>query len=39
MPPSLFSIFDFGFIEGNPANPFPNDQSIVLTEATARRYF
>ncbi|WP_222930303.1 ABC transporter permease [Larkinella punicea] len=37
--PSLFSIFDFGLIKGDPANPFPNDQSVVLTEATARRYF
>ncbi|WP_225309635.1 ABC transporter permease [Larkinella humicola] len=37
--PSLFSIFDFGLIKGNPANPFPNDQSVVLTEATAQRYF
>jgi len=37
--PSLFSVFDFHLIRGNPAKPFPDDYSIVLTESTARRYF
>ncbi|RRB18404.1 FtsX-like permease family protein [Larkinella knui] len=37
--PSLFTLFDFKLIKGNPAKPFPDDQSIVLTETTARRYF
>ena len=37
--PSLFSVFDFPFIRGNPANPFPNDNSMVITQKTAERYF
>ncbi|WP_332368011.1 ABC transporter permease [Spirosoma telluris] len=37
--PSLFSVFDFGLIQGNPGNPFPDHHSIVLTETTAKRYF
>ena len=37
--PTLFSLFDFPLIQGNPANPFPDNHSIVLTERTAKRYF
>ncbi len=37
--PSLFSIFDFPLIKGNPAAPFPNEHSVVLTASTAQRYF
>ena len=37
--PSLFTIFDFGLVQGNTAKPFPDDHSVVLTEATAKRYF
>ncbi|MBD2753490.1 ABC transporter permease [Spirosoma sp. BT704] len=37
--PTLFSVFDFPLIQGNPANPFPDNHSIVLTETTAKRYF
>lgn len=37
--PSLFSVFDFPLVKGNPANPFPDAHSIVLTETTAKRYF
>ncbi|GAB3949004.1 ABC transporter permease [Spirosoma harenae] len=37
--PTLFSMFDFPLIQGNPANPFPDNHSIVLTESTAKRYF
>ncbi|GAB3809213.1 ABC transporter permease [Spirosoma humi] len=37
--PSLFSVFDFALKQGNPAKPFPDNHSIVLTESTARRYF
>ncbi|GAB3557454.1 ABC transporter permease [Spirosoma fluminis] len=37
--PALFSVFDFRLIQGNPANPFPDNHSIVLTETTAKRYF
>ncbi|GAB3494817.1 ABC transporter permease [Spirosoma knui] len=37
--PALFSVFDFRLIQGNPANPFPDNHSIVLTKTTANRYF
>jgi putative ABC transport system permease protein len=37
--PSLFSVFDFKVIKGNAANPFPEYNSIVLTESTAKKYF
>ncbi|MBZ4191475.1 ABC transporter permease [Niabella beijingensis] len=37
--PSYFSVFDFGLIRGNPNNPFPDINSLVITESTARRYF
>jgi putative ABC transport system permease protein len=36
---SFFKIFDFELIEGNRANPFPTSNSIILTEATAKKYF
>jgi putative ABC transport system permease protein len=37
--PTLFSIFDFHLINGNPSNPFPNENSIILTEPIAKKYF
>ncbi|MFL9483581.1 ABC transporter permease [Chitinophagaceae bacterium LWZ2-11] len=37
--PSLFSVFDFQLIEGDKANPFADNHSIVITESTAKRYF
>lgn len=37
--PSLFSIFDFPLVEGNTAKPFINDNSVVITKKTARKYF
>ncbi|HSZ85163.1 MAG TPA: ABC transporter permease [Puia sp.] len=37
--PSLFSVFDFKLIKGNSANPFPDFNSIVITEKTAKKYF
>jgi putative ABC transport system permease protein len=37
--PSLFSVFDFPLIKGNTANPFPNDNSVVITQRTAEKYF
>ena len=36
---SFFNIFDFKLIEGNRENPFPTSNSIILTEATAKKYF
>lgn len=37
--PSLFSVFDFRLVNGNAANPFPDENSIVITESTAKKYF
>lgn len=37
--PSLFSVFDFKLIKGNPSDPFPDDNSVVITETMARKYF
>jgi len=36
---SLFSVFDFKIIKGNAANPYPDDNSVVITESLAKRYF
>jgi putative ABC transport system permease protein len=36
---SFFSIFDYKLIKGDPKKPFPNDQSVILTESQARKYF
>lgn len=37
--PSLFTIFDFPLIKGNIANPYPDDNSVVMTESLAKKYF
>ena len=37
--PSFFTLFDFNLVKGNNSNPFPGDNSIVITETTAKRYF
>lgn len=37
--PSFFTLFDFPLIQGNAAQPFPNNESVVLTRATAIKYF
>jgi putative ABC transport system permease protein len=36
---AFFSVFDYKLIKGNAKTPFTNDQSIVITESTAKRYF
>jgi putative ABC transport system permease protein len=36
---AFFKMFDFKFLEGNADHPFPNDQSIVITQSTAKRFF
>jgi putative ABC transport system permease protein len=36
---SFFSIFDFNLIEGNQSNPFPDNNSVVLTQSTAHKIF
>ncbi|MGZ3874961.1 MAG: ABC transporter permease [Mucilaginibacter sp.] len=37
--PAIFKMFDFKLIKGNANNPFPTDNSIVITESAAKRYF
>lgn len=37
--PSVFSLFQFTFLEGTPASALSNPQSIVLAKSTARKYF
>jgi putative ABC transport system permease protein len=36
---SFFNIFDFDLVQGSRQNPFPTSNSIILTEATANKYF
>lgn len=37
--PSLFSVFDFQLIKGDSRKPFFDENSVVLTETTAKKYF
>jgi len=37
--PSLFSVFDFPLIKGDNSKPFPDDNSVVLTQTTAKKFF
>ncbi len=37
--PSFFSVFDFNLINGNASNPFPDNNSVVITQSTAKKYF
>ncbi|GAB3926769.1 ABC transporter permease [Mucilaginibacter myungsuensis] len=37
--PSFFVMFDFRLIKGSKTKPFPTDQSVIITESTAKRYF
>jgi len=36
---SFFSIFDFNLVKGDRSNPFPDNNSIVITQSTADKYF
>src|SRR4030095_5964854 len=36
---TFFSIFDFKLLKGNPAKPFPNINSVILTSSEAKKYF
>jgi putative ABC transport system permease protein len=36
---SYFSIFDFPIIQGDQKNPFPDNNSMVITEKIAKKYF
>ncbi|MBN1270917.1 MAG: ABC transporter permease [Candidatus Aminicenantes bacterium] len=37
--PSLFEVFSFRFIKGNPETAFSHPTDIVITESLARKYF
>ncbi len=37
--PSIFSIFSYEFINGNPNTALNNPHSVVLTESTSKKYF
>jgi putative ABC transport system permease protein len=37
--PSFFLVFDFPLVQGNAAKPFANDNSVVITKKTAKKYF
>ena len=37
--PSIFKVFSFSFIRGNPETALQNPHSIVLTKTTAKKYF
>ncbi|MFT4152884.1 ABC transporter permease [Parafilimonas sp.] len=37
--PSFFSIFSFKMLKGSTAKPFSNDNSVVITASTAKKYF
>jgi len=37
--PSFFSVFDFNLVSGDSKNPFPDNNSIVITRSTAKKYF
>jgi putative ABC transport system permease protein len=36
---AFFKVFDYKLLKGNPKKPFPNNQSVILTESTAKKYF
>jgi len=36
---NFFEVFDFGLVEGDIKNPFPNKNSIVITKTYAKKYF
>lgn len=37
--PSFFTVFDFKLLKGDAQHPFPDNNSIIITESTARKYF
>jgi putative ABC transport system permease protein len=37
--PALFNMFTFQFVQGNARDPFPQLNSIVITEKTAKKFF
>jgi putative ABC transport system permease protein len=37
--PAFFKMFDFKLLKGDRNRPFPTNQSVIITEATAKRFF
>ncbi|MGG9964121.1 ABC transporter permease [Ferruginibacter sp. SUN106] len=37
--PSFFTMFDFKLIQGNNEKPFVDNNSVIVTETTAKKYF
>src|ERR1700744_3115624 len=37
--PSFFSFFNFPLVQGDPAKPFADDHSVVITQTTAKKFF
>lgn len=37
--PSFFKVFDYKLLKGNADKPFPTDNSIIITESTAKKFF
>lgn len=37
--PSFFTMFDFPLLQGSAAKPFPDNNSIILTETIAKKFF
>ncbi len=37
--PQIMKVFSFKVLEGDPLNPVPNNNSIVITRSAAQRYF
>lgn len=36
---TFFQLFDFKILEGNPNNPFPNANTIILSKSISKKYF
>lgn len=36
---AFFTLFDYKLLKGNIKTPFPNDQSVIITESAAKKYF
>ncbi|MEP6747455.1 MAG: ABC transporter permease [Bacteroidota bacterium] len=37
--PSFFRMFNFKLLKGSISNPFINDQSVIITQSVAKKYF
>jgi putative ABC transport system permease protein len=37
--PSFFKVFDFKLLKGDRNRPFPTNQSVIITQSTAKRFF